>query len=57
MSVVAHIDHLVEKHTRIEHEIHDAYSNFSPDSTVQDLKKKKLVIKQQIAMLKMKQAA
>jgi len=57
MSVVAHLHHLTEKHTKIEHEIHDAYLNFSPDNMVQDLKKKKLAIKQQIEMLKVKQAA
>jgi len=57
MSAAAHIDHLTEKHSRIENEIHNAYQNFLPDNMVQDLKKKKLVIKQQIEMLKMKSAA
>ncbi len=57
MSAAAHIDHLTEKHSKIEHEIHDAYLNFLPDNMVQELKKKKLVIKQQIEMLKMRSAA
>jgi len=57
MSATAHIDHLTEKHAKIEHEIHDAYLNFLPDNMVHELKKKKLVIKQQIEMLKMKSAA
>ncbi len=57
MSVTAHLDHLLEKHTMLENEIHIAYQRFLPDIVVQRLKKEKLVVKQQIEMLKMKQAA
>jgi len=57
MTAIAHIYHLTEKHSKIENEIHNAYLNFLPDNIVQELKKKKLAIKQQIEMLKMKSAA
>ena len=53
MSIESHLEQLVKKHGALEHEIAEALAHPSVnDSTVTDLKRKKLHIKEEIEKLK-----
>ena len=53
MSIESHLEQLVKKHGALEHEIAEALAHPSvDDSTVTDLKRKKLHIKEEIEKLK-----
>lgn len=47
-----HIDHLQEEHDRIDREIRDRHKNYEDDILINDLKKRKLNIKDEIELYK-----
>lgn len=47
-----HLDHLQEEHDRIDQEIRDRYKNYDNDILINDLKKRKLNIKDEIELYK-----
>jgi hypothetical protein len=53
MSIESHLEQLVKKHGALEHEIAEAMAHPSvDDSTLTDLKRKKLHVKEEIERLK-----
>lgn len=54
MSVIAHFNALVEKHAQLKDEIHSAYLNHLPDNVITELKKQKLLLKEELFDLQKK---
>lgn len=49
-----HVRHLQEKHDILDRDIHDKYSHYEPDHSVEMLKKEKLHLKDEIENLQIK---
>ncbi len=54
MSVLAHFNALSLKHAQLKDEIYDAYAHHLPDAVVTELKKQKLLVKEEMLDLQKK---
>lgn len=54
MSVIAHFNALTTKHAQLKDEIYSAYQNHLPDNVITELKKQKLLLKEELSDLQKK---
>ena len=52
MSITTRIKSLNSKHNQLEEKLHEAYIHYLPTSKIKELKMRKLIIKDEIRMLK-----
>lgn len=54
MSVLAHLNALSAKHAQLKDQIHSAYSHHLSDADITELKKQKLLIKEELVDIQRK---
>lgn len=53
MAIESHLKHLLERHTKLDQEIHQSELHNTDDITIHDMKKQKLKLKEEIERLKL----